>query len=112
MFEFLTMEGNYEERKVENTKINGVEIDTAAVTDSEQPYETGIKSEIYGDGGWVIVELYDSKEEAYVGHGKWVEKFRDKNEFPDQLEDVSSCELAKLCRAAEGPIKKDLIKGE
>ena len=50
MFGFTEMIDNYEERVVKNDKIGNVVIDTAAVTDSDQPYETGIKSPSYNDG--------------------------------------------------------------
>lgn len=99
MFDFLEMCGNYKERVVANDIINGVTIDTAAETDSDQPYETGINGKMYNGNEWVIVELYDTKEEAINGHKKWVELF--KKEFPETLTDVSSstiCKLANLFR--------------
>jgi len=91
MFGILGMINNYELRKVANTQVGGASIDTCAVTDSARPYETGIKHSRYNDGWWIIVQLYDSKEEAEVGHKKWVELFS-RDELPPRLVDVNeSC---------------------
>jgi hypothetical protein len=94
MFGFLNMMGTYEQRKVDNTVINEVEIDTVMVTDCEQPYETAIKSKHYNNDKWVIVEQYDTKEESIEGHKKWVSKFSKK--LPKTVKDVSTCEIASL----------------
>lgn len=99
MFNFLSMTDNYEDRLVKNTKIKDGVIDTAAVTDSAQPFETGIEHSRYNGGAWVIVELYDSKEEALVGHEKWV-KTMSKKTLPKQLKDVSTSGAAMLCDIA------------
>jgi hypothetical protein len=92
MFDYLDMVGNYDQRKVENTIIGEVEIDTAAVTDSDQPYETGINSKLYG-GDWVIVEMYETKEDAIKGHEKWIKIMENP---PKDLKDVSTSTIAKL----------------
>jgi hypothetical protein len=90
LFDFFDMADDYAERKVANTEINGVTVDTARVNDSTQPYETGVECELYNDK-WIIVEQYDTKEEAEKGHEKWVKVFTDK--LPDKLVDVSECEI-------------------
>lgn len=95
MFDFLDMANNYEERVVDNTKINEAEIDTCAVTDSDQPFETGVAHPRYNDGKWVIVEMYNRKKEAISGHKKWVKIFSAKK-LPKQLTDVSTSTLKKL----------------
>jgi hypothetical protein len=92
MFGFLGMMDNYEQRKVANTKINETEIDTAMVSDSARPYETGICNPQYNNGNWIIVELYDSKELSKIGHKKWVKLFSDKK-LPSHLTDVSECDF-------------------
>lgn len=96
MFGFFGMMGTHEQRKVANDTINGVEIDTCAVTDSDQPYETGVCSKEYNGGSWVIVEMYETKELAEVGHARWVETF--KTSKPESLTDVSTSEIAKLLK--------------
>lgn len=81
MFGFLNMMGNYEERKVARWPDSEEEwiVDTAAVCDSAQPFETAIQHPRYNSGSMVIVELYDTKEEAKIGHDKWVEIMSAKN---------------------------------
>jgi hypothetical protein len=94
LFDMFSMMGNYEERKVENTIVNGATIDTARVTDAEKDFETGIMHPGFNGGKWIIVELYDTKEEAQEGHHKWVALF--KKSIPIELSDVSTSSIAKL----------------
>ncbi len=72
MFNFMGMVNDYDERLVANYDKNGIIVDTVMIADSEQPFETGISHKRYNDGKWVIVEMYDSKEDAQIGHDKWV----------------------------------------
>jgi hypothetical protein len=95
MFGFLSMANDYESRNVANTEIGGATIDTSAVTDSARPYETGIKHPRYNDGSWIIVELYDSKEKAELGHKKWVELFS-RDELPPRLADVNESDISEM----------------
>lgn len=58
--------------------MNGYVVDTVKAGDIGKLYETGIiddKQEL----NWVIVEDYDTKEEAIQGHNKWVKKVQRKN---------------------------------
>lgn len=95
MFDFFNMVGNYEERKVDNFQKGDLTIDTCRVTDSDKDFETAIEHKSYNDGKWIIVELYDTKEEAQKGHDKWV-KVMTKKKLPKTLKDVSSATIAKL----------------
>lgn len=99
MFDFLSMMDNYESRKVANDIINDAVIDTAAVNDSRQPYETAIRHPDYNDGKWIIVELYPTRKAAAEGHKRWVERFA--SGLPKHLADVNSCDLGMFVR---GPI--------
>lgn len=63
--------------------------------DTEHLYETGIAHPEYNDGHWVIVEEYDSKEEAAKGHKQWVKRV-DTDQLPECLPDVSSAAVASL----------------
>ena len=72
MFGFLDMIDNYEKRLVANDKRGDAVIDTVAVTDSDDPFETAVQHPQYNSGGWVIVETYKTKEDSQVGHDKWV----------------------------------------
>ena len=90
------MYGNYEQRKVANFKKGGLIVDTCLVTDSGKKYETGVIHPKYNKGDWVIVELYDTKKEAKLGHKKWV-KLMTAKKLPKSLKDVSTAGVAKLC---------------
>ena len=103
MFNFLSMATNYKERLVENTKINGAEVDTVKVNDSLQGFETAVMHPSYHDNQWVIVEMYDTKKEAKIGHAKWVEMFKD--ELPKELTDVSTAKIALLENSLSGKSK-------
>lgn len=92
MFGFLDMVGTYEERKVNRYEKDGIIVSTCSVTDSDKPYETGVLHESYNHGKWVIVELYDTKEESVIGHQKWVDLMV--NNPPDTLTDVSTADVA------------------
>jgi hypothetical protein len=99
MFGFISMMGNYEERKVARYEVDDspLVIDTCAVTDSSLPYETGIRDPRYNGGAWVIVELYATRQEAEEGHERWVRIMT--QEPPAVLRDVSTAEIAELCDA-------------
>ncbi len=95
MFSFLDMMGNYEERKVDNYSKDGLEVDTAAITDSSKPFETAVKHPAYNGGEWISVELYDTKELAQKGHDKWVAVITSRN-LHKPLKDVSDCIIAQM----------------
>jgi len=99
--DFISMWGNYEERKVDRFEKEGLLIDTCAVNDSDKPFETAISHPMFNDGKLVVVELYDTKEQAQKGHNKWV-KIMTKKKLPKSLKDVSTAEVAKLCDAIGG----------
>jgi len=101
LFDFLGMMDNYEERKVDRFEKGKLIVDTCSVTDSEQSFETGIQHPNYNNGDWIIVEMYNSKKEARIGHDKWVKKMTAKR-FPKELKDVSTATMAKLCDFAYG----------
>jgi len=98
MFDYLSMKGNYEERKVACFEGDDFTVDTAAVTDSDQPYETGICHPKYNFGRWVIVEMYESKKEAKEGHDKWVSVMTS-DDLPKELVDCGTSEIGKLASA-------------
>jgi hypothetical protein len=92
LFDFILMANNYKDRKVARTEANDFIIDTCMVNDSEKPYETGISHKKYNSGKWIIVELYDTKEDALKGHQKWMAITNQKN-LPEKLIDVSTAEI-------------------
>jgi hypothetical protein len=92
MFSFLSA-APYEQRKVANTKVKKAVIDTCAVNDSTQNFETGIVHPQYNNGSWIIVEQYDTEEQSRIGHNKWVKLMKAKN-LPQELKDVSTSGIA------------------
>ena len=99
MFEFINDMGNYQDRKIDRTDIaDDFFISTAKVSDGSQPYETGIAHPEYNDGKVIIVEAYDTKDQAKKGHKKW-EKIMTNENLPDQLVDCQNAGIAQLCDA-------------
>ncbi len=77
MKQCLEMSGNYEQRAVARHEFDEGRsvLDTAAVS-GRQPYETGLCSELYpGSEHWIILEGYDTREEAAAGHARWLALF-------------------------------------
>lgn len=97
------MEESYEDRVVSHFEEGDLIVDTAEVTDGKQPYETGICSLYYNEGKWVIVEAYDTKEEAEIGHNCWVEKMT-KDALPTTLVDCVNCQVADAFMGYEKPV--------
>lgn len=88
MFNFLKDVGNYEDRKVGRYDDGDISISTCAVSDGSKPFETAISHPDYNNNGWIIVESYDTREEAKNGHQKWIETV--KASLPDNLSDVGN----------------------
>jgi hypothetical protein len=111
MFGFLLMMGNYKERKVGrfDDESKGIMVSTAFVNDSDKPYETAVAHPAYNKGEMVIVELYNTKEEAATGHDKWVNIITGEN-LPESLTDVSTAEIAKFCELISGRDKLTYVK--
>lgn len=77
MFDFIGLLpylNNHQERVVANTKISNIEIDTCFADDIGKDFETGLCI----NGVWLIVEDYDTKEEAKAGHEKYVKLIQNK----------------------------------
>ena len=85
MFNFLTM-SDYGSRKVGRHEADWGYISTAYVNDAEKPYETAVCHKDYNDGKMVIVEPYDTREEAETGHARWVATMTG-DVLPDRLVD-------------------------
>lgn len=67
-----------------------------------RPYETAILSGRYSsDGDWIIVEEYENREQALVGHDKWVMKMT-KSKLPRKLINVSTIKEAQDADSKEG----------
>ena len=94
----FSMLDSYEDRKVACYKQDDVFISTAAITDSDQPYETAIGHPKYNDAKLIIVEMYDTKGEAQAGHKRWVTTMTGE-QLPSVLKDVSSSGIASFANA-------------
>lgn len=86
---------NYEERKVDRYEKDDLLVDTCSCTDGNHEYETAILHPEYGDN-WVIVEAYDSREQAQAGHDKWV-KTMTMEPLPEVLTDCQNSRISQLC---------------
>jgi hypothetical protein len=80
----------------------GLIIDTCGgMTDSLHSYETGVAHPEYNDGDWVIVESYDTENDARDGHEKWV-KIMTADSLPAELMDISTSTIANMCETVGG----------
>ena len=95
LFDFLQDLGNYDERKIDTYKKDGVFVNTCAVSDSSQPYETAIEHPKFNNGTMIIVQTYDTKGAAQEGHNKWVRKMTAEN-LPKAIKDVSTAGIIKF----------------
>lgn len=87
MFNLFSMMGNYEERVVARFDSDEFSIDTAYVTDREQPYETAIAHTKFNAGAWIILGWRDTKEEAQKYHDEMIQFFKDNPDI-EQIVDV------------------------
>jgi quinol monooxygenase YgiN len=99
MFDFMSMTGNYENRKVSRFELGKLIVDTCSVTDTGHPYETAVAHPQFNDNKWIVVEQYDSREDAVKGHNKWVETMTSRDKFPHTLKDVCTSTVCEMLRA-------------
>ena len=95
MFNVIGMIGNYPQRLVDVTKVKSAVVDTVSVTDGSHPYETAVSHPEYNDDRWIVVEAYDTREEAQEGHNKWVD-IMSSDDLPDKLVDCCNAEISKF----------------
>jgi len=95
MFNFFDMMNNYEDRKIDRFENKDVMVDTCSVSDGSHPYETAVQHIFYNNNVWIIVQAYDTKEEAQEGHNKWV-KIMTSEPLPDYLMDCNNSGISQL----------------
>lgn len=95
MFSFLD---DFERENVGHDENGEVIIDTCLVPDGVMPYETAICHPEYNDGDWIIVEAYDNRDDAELGHKKWTETMMAETP-PDTLKDCCNAMLGQLVEA-------------
>ena len=105
MFDFLSMLGTYESRKVARSEFDWGYISTVSVTDGDHPYETAVAHKSYNDGELVIVQAYDTKADAEVGHTEWVGRMT-ADQLPEQLVDCHNAVISQLAAAIGGKCSK------
>lgn len=95
LFGFMDMQGTYDSRKVARYEDGDIIISTAKVTDGSRLYETAVAHPEYNDGKFVIVESYDTREEAKTRHDSWVTRMTSP-ELPASLVDCENSEIQQL----------------
>ncbi len=102
MFDFIWDIGNYSQRVVGRYDSDDGDkmVSTARVNDGRKPYETAFQHPEYNDGNMVIVEAYDTKEQAAEGHDKWL-KVMTEGPLPDVLVDCQNSEVSSLLNSAD-----------
>ena len=79
----------------------GITVSTAAIPDSDYPYETGVRHPRFNQGRIIVVENYNTLDEANAGHEKWLKIMTD-NQLPKVLKEVSASGVVKLYRKLTG----------
>lgn len=100
MFGWLNDIGNLDERKVEQWhSADGKRmVSTVAVSDGAKPFETAFEHPEYNEGSMVIVEAYDTREEALAGHGRWLKVMLD-GPLPDEITDCCNAQIGEMAAA-------------
>ena len=86
---------SYESRKVSLYKTDWGGVSTASVAEGEKPFETAVLHPDYNDDNIVIVEAYDTFEQAVEGHQKWV-NIMSTEPLPMELVDCANSKIAKI----------------
>lgn len=107
MFEFLQDAGNYEDRRVGRFDEGDLMVSTATVSDGDHPFETAVKHPDYNGGEMVIVEAYDTKDQAEQGHVKWVATMT-ADPLPGTLVDCQNAKISQLIPAADLVFERSL----
>lgn len=105
MFDFMSMAGNYEDRKVARDELEWGFVSTAEVNDGVKPFETAVRSKLYArvdkpyqTDDMIIVEAYQSREEAAAGHTRWVAAMTGDNP-PKELVDCCNSGVGQMLKA-------------
>lgn len=88
------------ERQIAHDLVDGGELDTIMVKgeDNIKPYETALSHLYYNEGMWVILETYDTRDQAIEGHKKWLEIVKTKP--PSLVGTINSVTLSVLSALA------------
>jgi len=97
LLDFLPDAGTLNQRQVWRFEEGGVTVSTARVSDGDLPFETSVAHPQYNDGKWMVLEAYRTRDEARVGHHKWVATMTGP-QLPERLEDCCNAPAAKLLK--------------
>jgi len=86
---------SYDQRSVNRYERGSLVIDTCRIFGSKQPFETAIRHPEFSVN-WIIVEAYDTVEEAQSGHERWVDVMTRKH-LPEELRDCCNSKISDLC---------------
>ncbi len=103
-FNFLNMFSslaNLQSKPVDRYEEGDLYVSTVWINDSEKEYETAVAHPLYKEGKLIIVECYDSEEEAQIGHDKWV-KIMTQEKLPSVLEDNNTSVIGTVLRESQG----------
>ena len=105
MLDFMGMKDNYDERKIGRWDSEDClsMVSTCSVTDGRKPFETAVLHPSYNKGKMVIVECYNTKEEAHKGHDRWLELMLE-DKLPLTLVDCANSEISQLCENFDAPM--------
>lgn len=101
LFDFLKMAGNYEERKVARYQEGNLTVSTCRVCDSKFAFETVVAHSAYKEGNFIVVENYNTVEEAEGGHERWVKRMT-RGTLPESLTEVGGNKLLELLNRCTG----------
>lgn len=85
---------DYESRKLARDERPWGIVSTVSVSDGDHPYETAVSHLEYNRSELVIVEAYDTKEDALAGHTRWLSTM-EASVLPDELIDCQNCYMSK-----------------
>ncbi len=103
--------GTAEQRRVAVYQKGDILVSTMRVVDSQQPFETAVEHPEYNGGDIIIVEMYQTREDAAAGHKRWLKTMTSGN-LPNEIVDKSTSSIALLCDAdGDWRIYKRTIEG-
>lgn len=102
--EILAMVGNYESRSVGywcSELDKSCMLSTALVTDGVKPFESAMAHPSYNGGQIIILEAYDTKEQAQAGHEKYL-AIAKADGWPDEITERNNSEVGLLLESLDG----------
>lgn len=100
MFGFLLPMADYDDRMIGrfDDERTDMFISTAEVNDGRQPFETAVAHPDYRPvDTMVIVEAYDNKALALIGHENWIKRMT-VEPLPEVLTDCQNSEISQMIR--------------